>query len=140
MSRPHVVIPRARWQEYFERVTREAAGTPTVVETLRRKRADSGLFPMPLHHIAYDADADEIVIAFEAAPTLAGAVFPRHLRYPVAVSADVRESVCPTLLVIRSVEPSSPVAVLLHCRVPAVEAALTRPRAASIRVAAATMS
>lgn len=142
MSRADVIIPRVRWQEYFKRVSREAAGAPTVVETLNPRRADSGLFPMPLRHIAYDAHADEIVIAFDGALTLAGEVFPRHLRYPVAVSADAPEVASPTLLIVRLVEPSSPVAVLLHCRVPAAPAAAVsrRPVPASIRSAAAAMS
>lgn len=136
MSRPDVVIPRARWQEYFERVSRGAAGAPAVVETLNRTRADSGLFPMPLRHIAYDADLDEIIIAFDGARAFAGEVFPRLLRHPVAVSADAAEGTSPTLLVIRCAEPSSPVAVLLHCRVST--SALVPP--ASGRAPAATMS
>lgn len=130
MSRPDVFIPHARWAEYFERVSLEAAGAPTVVETLNRKRADAGLFPMPLRRIAYDADADEIMIAFDGAPTLAGEVFPRLLRHPVAVSADAPEAASPTLLVIRCAEPSSPVAVLLHCRVsPSARVAPAKDRA-----------
>lgn len=119
MTRPDVEVPRAHWPDYFERITREARQTPTVVECLNRRRSEPAVLPAPLERISYDPEVDEVTISVEGASRLSPELLPRRLRHPVAVWVDAPEDRCPELIVIRAAARPSPVAVLLNCTAPA---------------------
>lgn len=117
MSRPTVEIPREHWSDYFEEISQEAALSPTVVESLDRRRADA-ILPLPLQRIGYDPSRNEITVAVEGETPHDDDLFPQGLHDPVAVWADAPEPFCPNVLIVCLAEDPSPVAILLNCTAP----------------------
>lgn len=117
MSRPTVEIPREHWSDYFEEISREAALSPAVVESLDRRRAEA-ILPLPLRHLGYDRSSDEITVAVEGEAPHDDDLFPQRLHHPVAVWADAPEPFCPNVLIVCLAQDPSPVAILLKCTAP----------------------
>jgi hypothetical protein len=62
MPKPAIRIPRARWAEYFQRMSRLARGTSSIIDEPAKPAPEAGIPPLPLIRIEHRSDSDEVVI------------------------------------------------------------------------------
>ncbi|MQB01917.1 MAG: hypothetical protein GEU78_16865 [Actinobacteria bacterium] len=118
MARPDTKIPRKRWIEYFQRISDQACGTPTIVDEPAKPAAEAGVTPLPLRRIDYLAAADEVAITVGDEDAATPETSFKRLPHPVAVWVDAAEPACPHLIVIRSAAVPTVMILLLDDAAP----------------------
>lgn len=118
MARPDTKIPRKRWIEYFQRISVQACGAPTIVDEPAKPAAEAGVTPLPLRRIDYRSAADEVVITVGGEDAATPKASRKRLAHPVAVWVDAAEPACPHLIVIKSAAEPTVMILLLDDTAP----------------------
>lgn len=118
LSQPDRTISRHRWPAFFRLVTKDACGTPVVVQQPADPGTGAEAVPRLLESIGYHGDTDEIVVATTSIPPddrPGPGDEPARIRIPRphAVLADDAEA-CPGTILIHSGEVPPTVVLFDH--------------------------